>query len=73
MDEFTERLFEMAYETCGRSGRRRRREISVRELVGAVESRWVTYRDGTIASWAARIACRVPKARLVALTAQSLP
>ncbi len=47
MDEFTERLFEMAYETCSRSGRRRRREISVRELVGAVESHWITYRDGT--------------------------
>jgi hypothetical protein len=69
MDTFTERLFEAAYETC-RGRARRRRPVAVRDLVNQVEAQWVIFRDGTIAAWAYRTACRVPKARLVAITDQ---
>jgi hypothetical protein len=69
MDAFTERLFEAAYETC-RGRARRRRPVAVRDLVNQVEAQWVIFRDATIAAWAYRTACRVPKARLVAITDQ---
>ena len=53
MDAFTERLFEAAYETC-RGLARRRQTVTIKNLVNRVEAQWVIFRDGTIATWAAR-------------------
>jgi hypothetical protein len=69
MDAFTEELFKSAYETCRELARRRER-VTVKGLVNRVEAQWVTFRDGTIATWAARIVCQAPKAHLVAITHQ---
>jgi hypothetical protein len=44
VDAFTERLFDLAYQT---HPSHRRREVSLRELVVGVEQHWTTYRDGT--------------------------
>ena len=69
MDAFTEELFKSAYEECRWLARHRER-VTVKGLVNRVEAQWVTFRDGTIATWAARIVCQVPKARLLAITDQ---
>lgn len=69
MDAFTEELFKSAYETCRELARHRER-VTVKGLVNRVEAQWVTFRDGTIATWAARIVCQAPKAHLVAITDQ---
>ena len=67
MDDFTQELVELAFQTCKGQKRRKKDLVNVEDLIRQMERHWVTYRDGTIAIWAARILDRVPRQRLEGL------
>lgn len=67
MNEFTQALAELSYQTV-KARQRKRIPVTVNDVSRQIDRHWVNYRDGIIATWADRIFARARQHRLVALT-----
>ncbi len=64
MDEFTQELLALAYESVKK---RRGETMNVATLKRQMWRHWMNYRDGTLATWAAQTFERVPHRKLASL------
>lgn len=74
MDDFTQALAELSYQTV-KARQRKRVPVTVNDVSRQIDRHWVNYRDGIIATWADRIFAKgrpsfakARRCRLAALT-----